>query len=308
MKISFNPIYKLNNQIKQNNCSTPNTSAPSKTSQMNGLDCISNYNIPFCAGGPVYAINYDGSYEKIDSASEACKKYNNAAIYSCLSAKTYATGGRVFVYADEIEDKKGEIDFEVLVNMLSNFKYSNAQPVYSIDSEGNIQRFNCAKDMSKKLNITLDRISQVFSQNIDTARNYTFVKAFDVELRDEKGNLLLDENNNPIVDTKAINKAREKFLNVSKNVPIICAQKDGKITRYQNTKEVSQGLDVPYMTISAAISATRPVSGEYLLFRLSDIVKRDKFGDVQYDENNDYQLDLNKISRYLKDYFDDKCN
>lgn len=37
--------------------------------------------------------------------------------------------------------------------------------------------------------------------------------------------------------------------------------------------------------------------------RLSDVVKVDEFGDVVYDENNDYQLDYDKINERVRGRF-----
>lgn len=300
MKIASYPIYKINNQIQQNNISSRNTQSSSETQKMNGLSCIANYNIPFCAGNSVYAINYDGSYEKIDSAAEACKKYDSVAIYSCLNGKTYASDGKVFVYADEIENREGKIDSSAFVSVLSNFKYSNGQPIYSIDIDGNIQRFDCAQDMSKKLNINLDRISQILSENMETTKGYTFIRAFDVEMRDENGNLLLDENNKPIVDRKKINKAREKFLNAEKNSQIICVNKDCEIKRYKNLKEVANDMNCAYQNVAKALSSTRIIENKYILLRLSDFVLTDKFGDIVFDEDNNFAIDTDKVKNTIK--------
>lgn len=304
MKIESHQIYKINNQIRQNNLSIKNTSIHSQTEQMNGLNCISNYNIPFCSRGSVYAINYDGSYEKMKNAAEAGKKYSGNAVYVCLDGKTYTSDDKVFIYADEIENKEGEVDSKAIQKALLNFKYANNQPIYSIDFNGNIQRFSCAKDAYKNLNISKNMVDQILAGILETIKGHTFIRAFDVEMRDENGKLLLDENMNPIVDMRKINKAREKNLQTQRDYPVIRVSETGEIKRYRNLKEVANDMDCAYQNVAKALSATRIIENKYILLRLSDFVLIDKFGDVVFDEDNNFAIDTDKVKNATKIAFE----
>lgn len=303
MKITFNPIYNSNIQVKQNKVNASKPQPNSKPQNLIGLDCVSGYNISFCAKRPVYIINYDGSYERFESQAEAGRKYSDFAMRCCLDGKIYASGSKILVYADEFENSDKKVNVSAINKILLNFKYASKQPLYSIDFSGNIQRFNDIKDATEKTGISKSDISCILSGKTEISRGYTFVKAFDVESRDENGKLMLDENDKPIVDIKKLNKARENFLKTTKNFPIVSLNKNGEIKQYHNSKEIADELDTTKDSIVGAIYYDNVVSDNYIFMRLSDVVKVDEFGDVVYDENNDYQLDYDKINERVRGRF-----
>lgn len=302
MKILNNPICRINNQIKQDNINFQNTKNHRPVENLNGLNCISNYNIPFCSRGAVYAINYDGNYEKIKNAAEAGKKYSGNAVYACLNGQTYASSDKVFIYADEIENEDGEVNSTAIQKALLNFKYANNQPIYSIDFDGNMERFDSPKDAYGKVAVSNSRINQILEDTLETSKGYTFVRAFDVELRDENGKLLFDEDMKPLVDIKKINKAREKILHTQRDFPVIMVSADGETKTYKNLKDVADDIGYAYQNVAKALSSTRTIQNKYILLQLSDVVKVDESGDVEFDENNNFKTDFNKINRYIKLY------
>lgn len=302
MKILNNPICQINSQIKQDNINIQNTKNHQLAENLNGLNCISNYNIPFCSGEAVYAINYDGSYERLNSAAEAGTKYSGNAVYACLSGKTYASDGRVFIYANEIENENREINLTAIQKALLNFKYANNQPIYSIDFNGNIERFDSPKDAYGKVDVSNSRINQILENTLETSKGYTFVRAFDVELRDENGKLLFDEDMKPLVDMKKINKAREKILHTQRDFPVIMVSADGETKTYKNLKDVADNIGYTYQNVAKALSSTRTIQNKYILLQLSDVVKVDESGDVEFDENNNFKLDFSVIDKYVRLY------
>lgn len=306
MKILSNPIYRLNNQIKSNSINTTNKQSSLKEHNLNALECMSNYNIPFCSHGLVYAINYDGSCEKFENAMQAANKYKNYNVYRCLRGETYVSCGKVFVYADKNKNITDEVAPEIVKRALLNFGYANNQPIYSIDVDGNLKRYESARAASNELSMPKSEINAILSDNLATIWKYTFVKALDVETRDEKGKLLFDENNNPTIDVRAINKAREKFLQMQKNALMIRVSKDGEIKRYKNLKEVMADMGCSYTVARNALFETKIIQEKYILLRLEKFVKTDENGDVVYDENNDFQLDYDEIAKAKKMYFDSK--
>lgn len=302
MKITFNPTYKLNIPTKQNNIDTPNPQRNSNMKNLHGLECLSNYNVSFGINA-VYAIDYDGSFERYNSQIEAGKKYGKFTVQRSLDGKIYASGSKVFVLADEIENSEGEINTSVINKTLLNFRYANNQPVYSIDFNGNIQRYNSPNEAAEKTGISQSGVSLILSEEQETLKGYTFLKAFDVELRDKNGKLLLDENGKPLVNMKKLIKAREKNLKATKNFSIVSIDKNGNIKRYKNSKEIVDELGCTFHNVHSALSFDNVVRDNYIFMRLSDVVKVDEFGDVVYDENNDYQLDYDKINERVRGRF-----
>lgn len=303
MKILSNPIYRLNNQIKQNSINVTNKQSSLKEHNLNALECMSNYNIPFCSHDGIYVFDYDGSYERLETAADAVRKYNAKNVYHCASSERYIANNKVFVYADEIESVYGRFIPGTIQKVLLNFKYAKNQPFYSVDIDGNIQRFDCASSAAEALEIQTPKIYRIAAGTPKTAKGYVFLKAFDIERRDKHGKILLDENGKPLVDMKKINKARESFLHVRQNYPIISVSKDGTIKPYKNVKEFMSDTECSYQVAINAIGIEKIIQDKYILLRMEDFVEIDRFGDVLYDENNDFKLNLDKINQTAAKYF-----
>lgn len=58
-----------------------------------------------------------------------------------------------------------------------------------------------------------------------------------------------------------------------------------------------------YQAAINAIGVEKVIQDKYILLRMEDFVEIDGFGDVLYDENNDFKLDLDKINKTATKYF-----
>ena len=304
MKVSFNPAIKYNYFKKGSPTAKREILSSQKMPMIGALDCLYNYNVPFCAR-PIYAISYEGDYEKFSSAAAAAKKYNGNGVYEVLSGKRCSSSAnKTYAYAEQIELPNGEVNFNAINKALLAFRDASNQPIYSIDYEGNIQRFDTPVAASKTLNVNPTYIYRVLSEETETASGYIFVKAFDVELRNKEGKLLKDENGNPAVDMDVLNKLRERFLYMGKRFPIIRIDKNGSIKRYKSINEAIIDLNTKRMNIKQSLLNSRVTQGKYTFAKLSDVVEFDEFGDVLFDENNDYKIDYDKIEKIRKIVFE----
>lgn len=301
MKITFNPIVK-NNQ---------NYFKPQKTkisqwqdkANLNGLDCVMNYNLSF-GKRAVYVVNYDGSYQKFDSAKTIKRKFNTTNVDSVLNGKNIASGDKIFVYADELEQKNGEVNPQVINKVILGFRDANSQPIYSIDYFGNIQKFDNISDVAIELGISKSQVSLVLSGRRPTAGEYIFVKAFDVELRDRNGKILKDENNNPIVDVDLINKLREKFIYKDREYPILRVDRKGNVKHYKNLQEAALDMNCKKINIEQSLRNGKTTCKDYTFVRMSDVVQIDEFGDVVFDEDNNPVVDYVKVEEVRKSVFE----
>lgn len=302
MKITFNPAIK--NQQTHFNKSNKNTAVQIQTqSNLSGLECVGNYNLFFGRNPkPIYSIDYDGNYEKFESVQAAINKHSTV-VSRILGGEISASNNKTYVYADCIELSNGEVSTDELYKTLLVFRDANSQPIYSVDYFGNIKRYNSIKDASISLGIADSNISRVLNQINITIRGYVFISAFDVEMRDKNGKLLRDENDKPVVDTKAIDKVRENFLKIGKNYSIVRIDKDGNVTRFKNIKEASENSSNSAYAIRQSLTENAKYPKNYAYVRLSDVVLLNKFGDVVYDENNDFAIDYKKIERIRQQYF-----
>lgn len=291
MKITFNPIIK--NQQTYFNKSNKTTAVQTQAqSSLSKLKNAGNYNLFFKRRNPkpIYSIDYDGNYEKFESVQAAINKHSTV-VSRILGGEICASNNKTYVYADRIESPDGKIDSNAVWKSLLAFREANSQPIYSVDCFGNIKRYNNVKEASISLGIADSNISRVLNQINVTIRGYAFISAFDVEMRDKNGKLLKDENNKLIIDIEAINKVRENFLKSGKNFSIARIDKDGNVAIFKNIKEASENSANNYAVKQSLAEKT------YAYVRLSDVVLLDKFGDVVYDENNDFAIDYGKVEK-----------
>lgn len=299
MKITFNPAIK-NYQINYKPLKTNATHLQNGVS-LNSLNWVAD-TLTF-GKREVYVIDYDGSYEKHESAKAVKRKLNVTNVDSILHGKNSASGNKTYIYADELEYQNGNINFQVLNKTLLSFRDANSQPIYAIDYFGNIQRFDNITQASIELKIDKAHISLFLTQSRETAREHIFIKAFDVELRDKSGKLLKDENGNPILDIATINKEREKFLYRNRKFPVARIAKDGTVKTYANMEQASTDMNCKKAHIDASYRNQGITHGSYTFVRLSDVVLLNEFGDVVFDENNDFVIDYNKVKELTQNIF-----
>lgn len=293
MKITFNPTIK-------------NYQTCFKTQKhSNAFNRVANYNLNF-GKRAIYVIDYEGNYEKFESAQQAKEKYNMSNISHILTGKISTSKNKTLIYADEMELKNGEINLKAINKALLAFRDASKQPVYVIDFYGNIQKFENIASASKLLNIEQGAISSVLTQNIGVVRGCIFAKAFDIEKRDKNGKLLKNEDGSPVVDFKKINKLREDFLYVGKYFPIVSIDKDGNIEQFKDTIQASLKTNNNATNIRKSLQYGIITQEKYTYARLADVVQVDEFGDVVFDENNDFAIDYDKVEQLRQMAFERK--
>lgn len=153
--------------------------------------------------GYFYAIDKDGYYKKYKQKKEAAADLglhsNTSNISYCLSGKTRTAGGFIFVLPEAIEttDKNGNKVVDIArVQQLIEERFSNPNAIYSIDKFGNYKKFEKGSDAIKELGFPEQTgcISQCINGNQKSTHGYTFVKATEVEIKDENGTVTIDEN------------------------------------------------------------------------------------------------------------------
>ena len=156
---------------------------------------------------------------------------------------------------------------------------------------------------SEKTGISRTLISQILTGIRGASRNYTFIKAFDVEKRDENYRILNGKNGNPIIDMEAINKAKEGFLYKKHSFPVIRVDKNGEIKIYSCIQDAADDMNHPKKLIQQSITNQSITQGNYTFARLSSVVQLDENNNVVYDEKNNYVIDLAKVEALRKATF-----
>lgn len=260
----------------------------------NFLTCAASYNLPFLAhyNKPVYLVNYDGTYQKFDTIRDAQKIYGTQ-VNAILSNNSHTSVDYTFVRADELESENGEVRNESLNKTLQVFKDSRSQPVYAIRFDSHIERFNNINECSKATGIPVSQIGYIIAGKMPAAKNYVFAKAFDIEMRDSKEKLLLDDEGKQVLDIDKIFKLRENFLEKDKRYPIVKIDKNRNVEFYFDFSDAAQKLGVDKTQVISAFRQNKPLNG-FMFCKLSDMVIRDG-DDVLYDADGNYELDQNAI-------------
>ena len=296
MKITFNPL-KFNTTTKnyKNNNQTVDTI---KNFNTNSLECLSAYNIAFCSRKPraVYAINYDGTYQKIESGAKAKELYGSA-VSLVLKKQSYATKNTTFVYADEIEEKDGSIKGSSIKKILTRFRKNTGQAVYAVDFYGKITKYNSIKECAEGTKVPYQHINQIIEGRYPVGKGFVFAKAFDIELRDSKGKIMLDDEENPILDIDLIYKMRENFLKKSKLPPVALIDKKCNVEIFENYQKAAEEKNIDSDELMLALRRGRPTKG-LMIVNLDNVVKYDENGDVLYDADGNYEIDKSLTKTY----------
>lgn len=129
MKIAFNPTIK--NYKTYSKSFKIYASKDLKQVSLNALDCVANYNFSFGTRA-VYALDYDGSYEKFSRVGKAIEKYGQS-VNSVLSGEHSASGDKIFLYADSVEFPDGSVN-DKIIKIHGNVLY-NSDGTYKLDEE-----------------------------------------------------------------------------------------------------------------------------------------------------------------------------
>lgn len=292
----INNIYKLNLIAKQ----TSNVLNHQPQIETSSLDCLANYNLSF-GRKCVYAFDKYGNYKQYGSV-KAAQQEHGIGVKKVLSGEVCVSNAFTFAYASDIENKDGGFDMQALKNVMDNFKLAKNQPIYSIDFSGNIMKYDSIGAANSELGINVTNISSVLNGVNKLASGYMFVDAFDVEKRDAAFKLICDEDGNPVLDKKAINKARENFLYSSYNFPIVRVGVDGDVTVFESVSDLTQKTKYGKNYIFTAIKSQQKCYG-YAFTKLADVVAKDKNDNVLYNEDGTFMIDSEKVNAHIQRVF-----
>lgn len=189
---------------------------------------------------PFYAINKNGEYQKFERNADATKELgvHHSKITLCLNGKRDTSGGFAFVYADEVES------FDENGNLTLNFNVDNEKfdqrtpiPVYAINRNGRIKKFNSIGEAATKLSLPNRNIKSCILGERETVLGYSFISADEVETVDKNGEIKID-----------YTKFKEKFQQVIKNA-VYVVNGNGNFKRYDSSIEAAKALGVSQSTI-----------------------------------------------------------
>ena len=252
------------------------------------LSLNSNYRISFSGPKiPIYAIDEEGNYTKFSSRREAADTIQTDAssISMCLNGKRLRAGGHYFVFASEIEkiDKNGNVtvDTELLDKKILDIKNlskadSCKKPVYAIDKDANLQRFESVREAASVLGGSDSNISKCLKGEQHLCAGYGYVYADEIERKDDSGKIRLDKRK-ITAKVKEINKAIEAQPVIR---PFYAVDKNGNYIKFERNRDAVHELGVNHSTVKDCLDGKRDTTGGYAFFYADEVEQIDENGNV----------------------------
>ncbi|MBQ8847461.1 MAG: hypothetical protein IJ003_00785 [Candidatus Gastranaerophilales bacterium] len=275
---------------------------------LNGLDCLARNNFAFLGGKtvptPVYAISQDNKIKRFETINSASRELNipTASISKCLSGRFKKVGNYTFLTAQQLENQDDKsnvtLDDSSLKVARDKFYTGKELPVYAIDIDGTVRRFDSVAQAAKKLEVSLRSIYPTLSGRGHLSGDYVFVPASKIELRDEKtGAILYGKNRKPFLDSKVINCALNEFSN-AKNAPICKIDCFGKVQRLDNSSRNNSAFR--NSRIIRSLDDEIKISGKNIFVAENVIIARTSEGKAIYDDYGNFLYDAEKINAILE--------
>lgn len=206
------------------------------------------------------------------------------------------------------------INFTPIINHKKQFQIKNNPPsrltplsfdsfsfqakdktIYAIDFNGEIRKYPNINAASKDIGCSPTAVCDIIAGRRNCTDGFVFAKAKDIEIKDKNDDALLDCNK--------INKLRERFLYSGKNYPIVLISEDGKTEIYETVKTASNETHLPSSSFFRALAQPKYAVGSRAIAKLSDVVLKDKNGNVVFDDNGNFTLDDEKLTKFYSAYF-----
>lgn len=312
MRINFNPVIKNNffSLVKRQEAKNTHIA---KNSSFGALEALAMQNIAFCAKNKseaIYAFSRDNRILKFESKTAASDilDCNFTSITKCLNGQFHESNGYAFVSADEIEIKKEdgtiELDEKVIKRVREGFNNAKTTPVYAISLDGTAQKFDSLAAASEALEISVSTISKSLLKSGHTAAKYVFISANDLELKDETGAVIYDENGRPELNYEVKKAELERFSKAYRG-PVCKIDYSGNIRRFYDENEAFNNSGHKVATIRD-INERGKVHSKHVYVQESAIILRDEKGFAMCDKNGNYIYDIAKINKVLEAFEDVK--
>ncbi len=250
----------------------------------------------------IYLVDKDGNYRKFPSVKEASEELgvDNTHISKNLNGKIKSYKGYVFLYAYDLEtkDENGrtyidtdKID-EVKKILNNKSKQNRAHQVYSVDKDGNSRKFSSVKEAGEKLGLKNNNIYANLNGTIKYYKNYVFVYANDLEIKDENGNISIDTNK--INEAKKILNNKTRYRG-GRNIYLINTKK--QIRKYDNFESAAKETGLSTSVILNCLSGQSKFAGEYAVELAQDIEIKNQDGTKSLNEEK-----IAQIAKELNDY------
>lgn len=199
-------------------------------------------------------------------------------------------------YKNNLNLKNNENKKEYLSNIdcltrisMPYFCANLAKAVYLVDVvSGKSTKFNSSDDVARFLKVAKSYVYNATNGH-KAIDGFSILKANEVELKDENGDVKLNAKGNPLLNQNVINQRRVEALEGIYDFPVLFFDKNGKVSFYSTKKLL-------------AYSAIEPSDGRVVALKDVVLIENDQ---VVLDEENNFVLDYDKLEQLYNDTFPD---
>lgn len=172
-----------------------------------------------------------------------------------------------------------------------NFAFKGAKfPLYAVDEQGNYEKFPGRKEAADKLNANGSSITQCLQGKRFKAAGYFFIRADEIESKDENGNVSVDK-------VKLLRKLEEIKSKSQAQADKCCKavysiDKDGSCKKYKSVTEAAKDIGISDSNISNCLNGKQRITAG-LGFLFAEEVE-------SIDEKDNVVLDESKITEKAK--------
>lgn len=258
---------------------------------LNYMHITGGYNLSFCAARkPLYSIDNEGNYNKHLSLKEAGRTVgaDAASIGACLSGKRCTAGGYMFVSADEIEtvDKNGNVTvdekklndkiFAIRELKAKDPNEVNKRPIYSIDRDGNYQKYMSVSAVARALGGSGTNIVKCLKGNQKTSCGVGFMYADDLERVGTNGKISINKwkLNAKVKELSAVFDSQPKIR------PFYSVDEEGKYIKFEQRSEAGNVLGIDTTHINQCLNKERSTTAGYAFFYADEVEYIDEQGKI----------------------------
>ena len=224
---------------------------------------------------PIYMVDYSGKVTRFKNSAQAKEELGIEQIYT--NGEKKSSNGLFFINANELDLRrdngrvildifgKPEINYKKLYKILIEMSGRSSMPVYLIDKNKKAIRLNSPKEAMQQFNISSEQIGKCLRGEILHTKGYVIVNAFDIELRDEKCQIITDKNGTPLLDEQKV-ADYALLLDIKRKQPVVLKNiQTGEIIELESKKKAAEFFGITRQRLDSVLKTKTEYKGYYII-------------------------------------------
>ncbi len=215
-----------------------------------------------------------GKFYKIADAQRELG-VSGATISGCLKNRLNLGGGYIFILADEIEikDENDNINIDE-VKLQKRLEFFKDKSLYAVYKNGDCVFYDSQTDASKDTKIPIGGICACINGRKKSAGNVAFVPAKKLEIKDDSGEVKLDED---------LIKELTSWLNRKESGAFYAVDENENYQRFSTRSEGIEKLKIDKANLSACLLGKSKTTGGFAYINAWEVETIDADGNIVVD-------------------------